>query len=205
MLNGPVAVAGLRTDEIANLLSREIKVIHSARVNVSVRDYASHTVMVTGAVDSPGRKVLRREAMPLYAVLAEAMARPEATTAVILRNGKEGDVLQLKNETAMATLVQSGDIIKIAGPDLASSRFLYVGGEVASPGEKVFREGMTLTQALLTAGGVSRSQNTVIKVGRRNSAGFLSTNEYRLRSIQEGKSPDPVIQAGDRIEVTRTM
>ena len=43
---------------------KEIKVINSARVTVSVRDYASHAVIVSGLVDNPGRKVLRRDATP---------------------------------------------------------------------------------------------------------------------------------------------
>jgi protein involved in polysaccharide export with SLBB domain len=61
---------------------------------------------------------------------------------------------------------------------------------------------MTLTQAILSAGGASPSGKT-IKVARRNASGFLSTNEYNLRAIQDGKTPDPVLEAGDRIEVTR--
>ena len=203
LLSGPVSVVGLTTDDIVRLLTSEIRVIQSPRVMVAVRDYASHSIVISGAVNSPGRKVLRREAMPLYAVLAEAMVRSDATTARIVRNGKEGEALPLKNEQAMATLVQTGDTIKISGQEAAANQFLYVGGEVGAPGEKAFREGMTLTQALLSAGGVARSQNATVKVARRNAQGFLSVNEYRLRSIEEGKSPDPLIQAGDRIEVTR--
>jgi len=204
LLNGPVSVAGLTTDEVANLLSKEIKVIRTAQVTVSVRDYSSHAVIVSGLVDSPGRKVLRREAMPLYAVLAEAMLRPEASTATIVRAGKEGDPLALNNEQALATLVQPGDQIKINGTG-SSAKFLYVGGAVSAPGEKVFREGMTLTQALLSAGGAARAENTVVKIARRNANGFLSTSEYKLRSIEEGKSPDPVVQPGDRIEVAKSL
>jgi len=201
LLNRPVSVAGLTTDEVSRLLSREIKVIKAPRVTVTVRDYASHAVVVAGLVDSPGRKILRREAMPLFAVLAEAQVRSEATAAIILRNGKEGEVLSLKDDQAMATLVMPGDIIQISGP-LAAKKFFYVGGEVRSPGEKAFREGMTLTQALLSAGGASPS-GKVIKVARRNSSGYLSTDKYNLRSIENGKTPDPVLEAGDRIEVTR--
>lgn len=203
LLSGPVSVAGLSTDEITRLLASEIRVIRSPRVVVSVRDYASHSILITGAVNSPGRKMLRRETMPLYAVLAEAMVRADATVARIVRNGKEGEALPLKNEPAMATLVQAGDTIKIYGQEAIPNQFLYIGGEVGAPGEKVFREGMTLTQALLTAGGAVRSQNATVKVARRNAQGFLSVNEYRLRSIEEGKSPDPLIQPGDRIEVIR--
>jgi protein involved in polysaccharide export with SLBB domain len=202
LLNGPVSVAGLTTDEISRVLSSEIKVIKAPRVTVTVRDYASHAVVIGGLVDSPGRKVLRREAMPLFAVLAEALVRPEATAVTILRNGKEGEALSLKDDQAMATLVAPGDVIKISGAPVAAGKFLYVGGEVAAPGEKAFREGMTLTQALLSAGGASQSGKT-IKVARRNSTGYLSTNEYNLRSIEDGKTPDPVLEAGDRIEVTR--
>ena len=149
LLNSPISVVGLTADEIAYRLSNEIKVIESANVSVRVRDYASHTVVVTGAVDSPGRKVLRREAMPLYAVLAEALIRAEATSATILRNGKESAALPLNNEQAMATLVQAGDVIRIGSATANGKQFLYVGGEVTSPGEKSFRDGMTLTQALL--------------------------------------------------------
>jgi protein involved in polysaccharide export with SLBB domain len=202
LLNGPVSVAGLSTDEISRLLSSSIKVIKAARVTVTVRDYASHAVVIGGLVDSPGRKVLRREAMPLFAVLAEGLVRPEATTATILRNGKEGDPLSLKDDQAMATLVTPGDIIKISGGPIAARKFFYVGGEVGAPGEKAFREGMTLTQALLTAGGAAPS-GKIIRVARRNANGFLSTNEYNLRSIEDGKTPDPLLEAGDRIEVTR--
>lgn len=204
LLNGPVSVVGLTADEVASLLSREIKVIQAARVTVSVRDYSSHTVTISGLVDSPGRKVLRREAMPLYAVLAEAMLRSEATTATVVRGGKESAALRLDDEQALATLIQAGDLIKISGA-ASPGQFLYVGGAVTSPGEKAFREGMTLTQALLSAGGAVRSDNTVVKVARRNANGLLSTSEYKLRSIEEGKSPDPVIQPGDRIEVARSM
>lgn len=202
LLHGPVSVVGMSTDEISRLLSSEIKVIKTPRVTVTVRDYASHSVVIGGLVDSPGRKILRREAMPLFAVLAEALVRPEATTATILRNGKEGDALSLKDDQAMATLVLPGDIVKISGGPVAAKKFFYVGGEVGAPGEKTFREGMTLTQAVLSAGGASPS-GKVIKVARRNANGFLSTNEYNLRSIEDGKTPDPVLEAGDRIEVTR--
>jgi protein involved in polysaccharide export with SLBB domain len=204
LLNGPVSVAGMTTDEIARLLGNEIKVIKTARVSVSVRDYASHTVVVTGLVDSPGRKTMRREAMPLFAVLAEALPRSEASLVNIVRDGNSQTV-SLSNEPAMSTLVLPGDVIKVSGGNNTSTRFVYVGGEVASRGEKEFRDGMTLTQAILSAGGVVAGSKMSVKVARRNANGFLTTNEYSLQSIKDGKSQDPLLQAGDRIEVTRGM
>lgn len=204
LLNGPISVAGLTTEEIANRLSTEIKVIRVAQVSVTVRDYASHTVLVSGLVDSPGRKILRREAMPLYTVLAEALPRADATVATILRAGKS-ETVALNNEQQMSMLVASGDVIKVSGSAAIVKGFVYVGGDVVAPGEKEFRDGMTLTQALISAGGLSRSGKTTVKVSRRNAGGFLTANEFNVQSIQDGKTQDPLLQAGDRIEVIRSL
>jgi len=204
LLNGPISVAGLSTEEIANLLMTEIKVIRAARVSVAVRDYASHAVVVTGLVDNPGRKILRREAMPLYAVLAESLPRPEATVATLVRAGKT-ETVALDNEQSISMLVMSGDVIKVSGNAAIGKGFVYIGGDITSPGEKEFRDGMTLTQALISAGGVPRSGKTTVKVARRSANGFLTTNEYNFPSIRDGKAQDPLLQAGDRIEVTRSL
>jgi len=204
LLSEPLSVNGMTTDEIANLLSHQIKVIKSARVSVSVRDYASHAVAITGLVDSPGRKTMRREAMPLFAVLAEALPRPEATFATIVRDGNTQTV-SLSNEPSMSTLVLAGDVIKISGGNSATARFVYVGGDVASRGEKEFRDGMTLTQAILSAGGALVGKQARVRVARRDANGFLRSNEYDLVLIAAGKSPDPLLEAGDRIELTRGL
>jgi protein involved in polysaccharide export with SLBB domain len=204
LLNSPLSVAGMTTDEIAKLLSNEIKVIKSARVSVSVRDYASHSIVITGLIDSPGKKTLRREALPLFAVVAEALPRPEASLVTIVRNGNS-QTISVTDEPAMATLVLPGDLIKVSGGNSVAARFVYVGGDVASRGEKEFREGMTLTQAILSAGGVNRGAKTSVRVARRDSKGFLKSNEYNLRQIEEGKLQDPLLEAGDRIEVTQGM
>src|SRR5215831_1207573 len=200
LVAAPIAVAGMTTDEIARTLTAEIRVIKAPRINVSVRDYASHAVLISGLVDNPGREILRREAMPLYAVLAQASVRAEATTVTIF-HGKEGPVLSLRDDKAMTALIVSGDVIRVGG-GVASNQFVYVGGEVASPGEKSFREGMTLTQILL-ASGANPAQISMVKIARRTGAGLLSTSEYNLRAIVQGKTPDPFLEPGDRIEVTR--
>jgi polysaccharide export outer membrane protein len=204
LLSGPLSVAGMTTDEIARLLSNEIKVIKSARVSVSVRDYASHSILITGLVDSPGKKTLRREAMPLFAVLAESLPRPEASQVTVVRSGNS-QTFSRTDEAAMSTLVLPGDVLKVSGGNSVATRFVYVGGDIASRGEKEFRDGMTLTQALLSAGGATRGAKTSIRVARRDAAGFLRSSDYDLRKIEEGKAQDPLLQAGDRIEVTRGM
>jgi protein involved in polysaccharide export with SLBB domain len=203
LLNGPLVVTGMSTDQIGGLLAAQIKVLKTSKVNVSVRDYASHSVLINGLVDSPGKKALRRESMPLYAILAEASVRPEATNATITHNGKEGTPLSFKDDSAMSTLIYSGDAVRISG-DQVGAQYVYVGGDVAAPGEKTLRPGMTLTQVLISAG-ANLSTMKIGKISRRSANGLLSTVEYDVSSIAKGKTPDPQVIAGDRVEVKRGM
>ena len=204
LLNAPLVVAGMTTDQISGLLASQIKVIKTTKVNVSVRDYASHSFVINGLVDSAGKKILRRESLPLYAILAEAAPRPEATTVTIIHNGKEAAPLSLKDEAAMSTLIYSGDVIRVSGGNMSPGQYVYVGGDVSAPGEKTLRPGMTLTQLLLSAG-ADLSTRKVAKIARRNGNGLLSTIEYDVNSIAQGKTPDPQILSGDRVEVKRGM
>jgi Periplasmic protein involved in polysaccharide export len=202
LLDGPLVVAGMTTDQIGSAVATQIKVIKTSRVDVSVRDYASHAVVITGLVDSAGKKILRRESMPLYAILAEASVRSEATSVTIIHNGKEGPPLSLKDDSAMSTLIYSGDALRISSGSTSPGQYVYVGGDVAAPGEKTLRSGMTLTQVLLSAG-ADLSTRKVARIARRNAGGLLSTVEYDVNSIAQGKTPDPQILSGDRVEVKR--
>lgn len=72
LIGNPVSVCGLTPDEIAARISSEVTIYSKPAVEVTVREYASHFVIVTGAVANPGSKILSREAVPLYALLSEA-------------------------------------------------------------------------------------------------------------------------------------
>jgi protein involved in polysaccharide export with SLBB domain len=80
------------------------------------------------------------------------------------------------------------------------SQFVYVGGEVKAPGEKNFRRGLTLTQAILAAGGLT-SKAKEARLGRDNGEGFLVVTRYKLKEIESGKVQDPVVKPGDRITI----
>lgn len=199
----PLQVGGLTTDEIDARLTAGIKVYENPQLVVSVRDYASHSVVVTGLVNEPGTKFLRREAVPLYVVLAEAQPRPEAGRATIMRAGAQGSVVELADAKATATLIFPGDVITLSALPPAAPQFFYIGGQVVSPGQKDFHAGLTLTQAVLASGGVTRYSGSKVKISRQGADGLLVKTEYNLKQIEDGKLPDPVLQPGDRIEITR--
>jgi protein involved in polysaccharide export with SLBB domain len=199
----PIPVVGLTTDEIDKQLTSRVKLYDSPQIVVSVRDYASHTVIVAGLVNDPGTKVLRREAMPLYIVLAEAQLKPEAGRATIMRADGQSLEIKLTDSKATTALVLPGDVITLTALPPEPPQFFYVGGQVNSPGQKDFHAGLTLTQAVLASGGTTRFAGSKVKVSRQGADGKLITSEHNLKQIEAGKIPDPVLQPGDRLDVGR--
>jgi protein involved in polysaccharide export with SLBB domain len=204
MLHDPLTVAGMTTEELAAQLVAELRhrgIYDRPQVRVSVREYASHAVLVSGLVGDPGTKILRREAIPLYVVIAEAQPRPEAGRAVVVSHATgQSFTVDLNDAAALNTLVQAGDVINLT---VRPPEFFYVGGEINSPGQKDFHYGMTLTQAVLASGGVSRLAGERVRVARQGADGRLVSTEYNLKQIEDGLVPDPPVQSGDRIEVSR--
>ena len=201
LLAEPLQAAGLTVDEIGSKLEGELKrraLVENPKVSVGVRDYASHTILVSGLIKDSGTKVLRREAIPLYVVVADAQPLPEAARVTVVRNeSSETFEVELSESSEMNLLVRSGDVITVH-PSV--TQFVYIGGEVKLPGEKIYRRGLTLTQAIIAAGGVTPKSKEA-RLGRDDGKGFLVVTRYKLKDIESGKVPDPVIKPGDRIMI----
>ena len=199
---GAIKVAGLTPEEIETRITKELKrraIAENAKVSVGVRQYASHSVTVTGLVVHPGIRFLRREEVPLYVVLAESQLRNDGGRVVLMRDGSPAQTLDLRDPAALNTHVQSGDVINVTSrPD----EFYFVGGRINLPGQKPFVQGITLLQAILAAGGTPRQAN-LVEISREGSDGRLVTMRYNLREIKSGNVEDPRLHPGDRIEVGR--
>jgi protein involved in polysaccharide export with SLBB domain len=200
---GSIPVAGLTADEIRTRITAELKrraMEQDAQVSVGVRQFASHSIVVTGLVVNPGTRFLRREAVPLYAVLSESILRNDAGRVVIMRGGTPGQPLDLSDSTTLNVNVQSGDVITVAG---RPQEFYYIAGRITYPGQKSFQPGITLLQAILAAGGSSRQNEKIVEISREGSDGRLVTTRFNIKEIKAGTVEDPKIQPGDRIEVVR--
>lgn len=201
ILARPVKVTELTPDEIRRRIEAELKnraINEDPAVLVAVREYVSHTILVSGLVKDPGTKILRREAIPLYVVLADAHPLLEAGRATIVaKETGEVTTVELLDEKALNVVVRPGDVINVQA---TPKQFFYIGGEVKAPGEKTFRPGLTLTQAILAAGGLSRKSKEV-RLARESASRLLVVTRHKLEDINSGKLPDPLIQQGDRITV----
>jgi polysaccharide biosynthesis/export protein len=201
LLAEPLQVRGLTVDEISVRLESELKrraLIENPKVSVGVRDYASHTILVSGLVKDSGTKILRREAIPLYVVIADAQPLPEAARATVVRNeSSQTFEIELGHATEMNLLVRPGDVITLLPNE---TQFVYIAGEVKLPGEKTYRRGLTLTQAIIAAGGLTPKAKEA-RLGRDDGKGFLTVTRYKLKEIESGKVQDPMVKPGDRITI----
>jgi protein involved in polysaccharide export with SLBB domain/Flp pilus assembly protein TadD len=196
---GPIPVVGLTTKDIQARITSDLKrlaVEERTQVAVGVRQYASHTVIIAGLVSSPGTKILRREAVPLYVLLAEVQPRLDAARATIMRAGAPTQVVDLGDSAALNFIVRPGDVINLT---TRPQDFYYIAGRISNPGQKTFQPGITLVQAILAAGGLARDK--VVELSREGSDGRLATTKFNLKEIKSGKIEDPKLQPGDRIEV----
>ncbi|MCM3874039.1 MAG: tetratricopeptide repeat protein [Pyrinomonadaceae bacterium] len=199
IVGGPIPVAGLTAKAVQARLTTELKrlvVEEGTQVAVAVRQYASHTVIITGLVGSPGTKILRREAVPLYVLLAEVQPRLDAARATIMRAGAVTQVVDLGDSAALGFNIRPGDTINLTA---RPQDFYYIGGRITNPGQKSFQPGITLVQAILAAGG--STHNNVVELSRESAGGNLATTKFNLKEIKSGKIHDPKLQPGDRVEV----
>lgn len=200
LLAEPMQVSGLTAEEVTARIENDLKrrALDNTKVTVGVRDYASHTILVSGLVKDSGTKILRREAIPLYVVVADAQPLPEAARVSVVRNdANQTFEIDLAQVGEMNMLVRPGDVVTL----LANvTQFLYVGGEVKFPGEKTYRRGLTLTQVLIAAGGLTDKAKEA-RLARDDGRGFLVVTKFKLKQIESGKVPDPLVKPGDRITV----
>jgi len=197
----PLVVTGLTTDEICARVEAGLtkdSSVQNSKVIVGVRDYASHSILVSGLVKESGTKFLRREAIPLYVVVADAQPSPQAARVTVTRN-EAGQIfdIDLTQAAEMNMMIRPGDVITLQ-PNV--TQFYYIGGEVQFPGEKTFRRGLTLTQAIITAGGANR-KSKFAQIARDDGQGFLVDTKFDLNEIEVGKAVDPILKPGDRITI----
>ncbi|HBB87178.1 MAG TPA: hypothetical protein DC047_06145 [Blastocatellia bacterium] len=196
----PIPVAGLTIQEIQARITSALKrlaVAEQTQVVVGVRQFGSHTVVVTGLAGSPGTKILRREAVPLYVLLAEIQPRLDAARVTIMRASAAPQTLDLNDSSALNFIVRPGDVINLTA---RQQDFYYISGDtIGYPGQKAFQPGITLVQAILGAGGQAR--DGAVQLSREGAYGNLATTKLNLKEIKAGKIQDPKLQPGDRVEV----
>lgn len=160
---GNAKVNGMTIEQVRTLIAdRLTKYVESPQVDVSVADFSSKKVYVSGEVNKSGKQSLTD--VPL--TIVEAINNAEGITAdadwehAVYTHGDKKEIISLKSILQMGDMTQNrvmrpGDSLYVPRNDELK---ITVMGETGS--QKTLNMGlygMTLAEALASAGGVSRS------------------------------------------------
>lgn len=217
-LVGEVEIAGLTLPAAEDRIALRLVdggLAREPQVVLYVEEYNSRTVTVQGAVRSPGAfRVLGEKT--LLDLLGEAggltgrEAGGAAREIYVLRRIGDGSQRRIvidgqelidRGDPSENIFVQPGDVILVPH---ASTERVYVDGAVNAPGPVLFvsREGITLLQAIIAAGGTTdRARLGRVHVLRRTGDGGQERIEVDVKKITKGKAPDLPLEDGDVVVV----
>jgi polysaccharide export outer membrane protein len=207
-LVGQVKAAGLTPPQLAARLSQLYAdgYLKDPQVDVSVLEYRSQWVVVSGEVKAPGRKALRGGTR-LKEILGEAEGfTPEAGEEIQISRKVPG------TEEVRTLYVSRTDFERgVSNPSLAHgdtidvrrAEHCYIQGEVRTSGRVRIERGLTLLRVIAMAGGLTDwadRKNILVLYPE----GVTPREQiFNLNKIQEGRVPDPVIRGGEDIVVRK--
>lgn len=198
-----VQVLDQTTDVVEDIVAGGIKLFPDPQVEVRVRQYGSHRISVAGLVENAGEKYLQREAMPLYAIRAEAVVSPKVSKVNVLRGPhQKSESYDPRDPKTDDVLIYPGNTVEFTAEAVSTAAVgsFFIGGDVVSGGQKNLTDGLTLYQAVIVSGGTKGDPKKAI-IRRKNEKGTFTVIEHSLRSIRDGKAMDPFLSSGDVIEI----
>jgi polysaccharide export outer membrane protein len=198
-LVGPLTLAGNTIPEAEKLVSSALVTggfLQAPQVSISVISARKAQAVVLGNVAKPGPVPLEYMNTRLSDVLAAVGGiGPTGSDDVVVTGQRDGapyrNVVNIakalaQGDTEADVVIQGGDVIYVQRAPV-----FYAYGEVQRPGSYRLEERMTVQQALVTAGGLSkRASEGRIRLQRRKADGAVEDISARLTDTLQ---PDDVI------------
>jgi polysaccharide export outer membrane protein len=207
-LVGQVKAAGLTPPQLAAKLSELFAdgYLKEPQVDVSVKEYRSQWVVVSGEVTNPGRKPLRGGTR-----LKEVLGEAEGFT---LEAGEEISITRRvpgADETRTLFISRSDFERGLSNPslshgdtiDVRRAEYCYIQGEVQKSGRVRIERGMTLLRVVALAGGLTDWANRKSVVVLYPRGVVPREQVFNLNKISTGKAEDPPIAGGEDIIVKK--
>jgi polysaccharide export outer membrane protein len=177
-LIGTVKAAGQTNLGLGNLIADQLTkggFLKSPIVNIEILNYVSRTANIAGKVTQPAILPLDRPYRVLEALLKSGWVRDQGAAYVYLRRPGQPEQQLLVEELVRGgpdkdPLLRPGDTVFV--PD---AEMFFVTGQVARPGLFPILPGMTIRQALASAGGVTPN-------GSGNKVGLVRNNAKEVDS-----------------------
>ena len=195
-LIGPVAAAGQTNIGLGKLITEQLTktgYLKAPIVNIEILNYVSKTANIAGKVTQPGILPLDRSYRVLEALLKAGWVRDQGATYVYLRRAGQPEQQMLVEDLVRGgadkdPVLRPGDTVFV--PD---AEMFFVTGQVARPGLLPILPGMTIRQALASAGGVTAS-------GSANKVGLVRNNAKEVDT-----DPSQLVQKNDVIIVKERL
>jgi polysaccharide export outer membrane protein len=172
---GAFPVAGKTVNEVRDYLTERLsKVIQSPQVDVRVAAFRAQRIQVTGEVKQPGIVTLDDTSKGVLEAIGERGGlTPDASRRlVILQRGGQTYRIDLAgllsgSRPVINPLILPGDVIHV--PDAGFDRVFVMGEVKNSAPVTMLQNGLTLTEALTTVGGLDRvsSRDSGVLIFRR--------------------------------------
>jgi len=201
-------------------------------VGVKIAEYRSKEVQIQGAVTKPGTYPLDTNSINMVKLIALAggvEASRIGSYAYIIRGSadklnaaiKEKDVVTMENRITVDLnkllnqgdmsedkQVYGGDFVLIASRDIEDVKrnYIWIAGEVRSPGKLPFQEGLTALAVVIQSGGwTDLGSPNRATISRTDENGKTEVIRVKLKDIRSGKHPDVPLKPGDRINVPQGL
>ncbi|WP_447729230.1 polysaccharide biosynthesis/export family protein [Pseudoxanthomonas suwonensis] len=188
---GKIKVVGLTPTELRDQLARDLaKVIQEPQVDVSILNYGSQRVWVTGAAQQSSTIAITVAPLTLQDALSNAGLNPTQADLSGVRLTRDGVsyTLDMSRLGGQPIYLRSDDQIYVPFLD---SKEVFVVGEVNQPGAQSFRTGsVSLSQALGRSRGLDQatSNGNAVYVIRGAQLGSLENHPSVVYQL-EAKNP----------------
>jgi polysaccharide export outer membrane protein len=203
---GDVAVAGIPPRDLQVVLEEKLKqLIKKPVATVIVQEITNNKVYVFGGgVKSGVFNLDRRTTLLQLLCQIGDVNEAELQRAYVLRNGEKVKAdfykLFIEGDTSEDIMIEPDDVVFI--PALADKN-VYVVGAVNAPMTIKYREGLTVMEAILQAGGFTKfAKKNATVIFRKNGEEEVSIPVKLKKLIGDGKLDQNVrLKAGDYIVV----
>lgn len=194
-LIGRIQAGGLTIRNFETELKRRLAegFFKNPQVTVSIEQYRSQRVFVTGEVRSPGAYPVTGDMTLIEALAKAGSTTPAAADEVLVVRAADGSDrlrinlqdLQSGAASALNIPLRDGDTIYVPKAEL-----VYVFGEVKSPGSYAIKSDTTVLQALSLAGGVTPNG---------------AINRIKVTRLVEGEPQDVRVKVSDLVQPGDTI
>lgn len=204
-LLGNVNLSGMTITEAEQRLARGLRegnFVRQPQVTINIAQVRGNQVSVLGHVGRPGRYPLETGEVRLTDLLATAGGvTPTGSDIVVVTGTRKGQPFRSEvelpsvfapNSRNADLMLENGDVIFV---ERAPTIYMY--GEVQRPGALRLERGMTVMQALASAGGLNqRGTLRGMRVSRKDETGRMREIELKLTDTLQ---PDDVVTVRESV------